>query len=81
MIGSKKLAAMKKELRQKLRLEKKRVETWVERKEAELSSRESEDRHVLEELRWIRSLLREIVAEKKPRPKRSKKTKPAKEPA
>jgi hypothetical protein len=81
MIGTKKLAAIKKELREKLRKDKKRVQQWVDRKQARLSAGDSENRRVLEELMWIRKLLREIVEEDETRPKRSRKTKPQKEPA
>jgi hypothetical protein len=81
MIGTKKLAAIKKELRDKLRKDKKPVENWVDRKQAKLAATDSENRRVREELMWIRKLLRELVEEEKPPPKRSRKKKPGKEPA
>jgi hypothetical protein len=81
MIGMKKLAAIKKELQDKLRKDKKSVENWVDRKQAKLVAGDPDNRRVREELMWIRKLLREIVEEEKPPPKRSRKPKPGKEPA
>jgi hypothetical protein len=81
MIGTRKLADIKKELREKLGKDKKRVQNWVARKEAGLSAGESQNARVLEELLWVRKLLRDMVEEESVRPKRLRKRKAKKEAA
>lgn len=74
MIGTKKLADIKKELREKFGQDRKRVQNWLGRKQAELSGSDLPSRRLLEELRWVEKLLREAV-DLNPRAKRTAKPK------
>jgi hypothetical protein len=75
MIGTKKLSEIKKELREALRPKKAEIEARLDQEIAKLSDKERRDPKVVEELLWIRDVLREIVNGKKPTRKTSGKPK------
>jgi hypothetical protein len=63
MIGPKKLAEINRELRRTLRKSKRELEPWLD--EQLSKSARANSRSVLEDLLWVRKLLRGAVSEKK----------------
>jgi len=63
MMGTKKLSEIKKELQQAARANEEELKAWVKQQNHKPKNRRPA--RVLEELVWLRELLRQAVAEKK----------------
>lgn len=70
MIGTKKLSEIKRDLRQAFRNQDEELNAWLDRKIAKHRPKTARVPRVVEDLLWIRELLREAVAETKPDKKR-----------
>lgn len=65
MMGPKKISAIKRDLAQVLK-EDKHLEAWLEEQISDLQRAKPTNPRVLEDLLWVRDLLRETVAEINP---------------
>ena len=80
MMGSKKLSAIKRELRQALGNDKE-LAAWLDRQCSRPSPKEGDDSTVEKDLLWVRDLLRQGATGKKPRRRKLKNATPTKKSA
>jgi hypothetical protein len=66
MLGPKKLSEIKQELRQLLATKDSTLESWLQQQLVNLQPQPPRDAKLLEDLLWVRDLLRETSRPKKP---------------
>jgi hypothetical protein len=80
MIGTQKLEDIKRELRLTLEKTDKDLQVWLDQQISKLQRKNGRGANVLEDLLWVRAILREAVAAKKLRRRKVRKPKTKRSP-